>query len=476
MEDPFGRRTQPLEALHDTRGRDPRGLARERADRPEDVRHATDVTGDVLLDEEPAPARFGEDRRHALLRRDRVHHARPLACRRALHDPLRAVGVRHGPHPLVARAVPRLAVAHERREVLDEIARVEVDRVLETDDDLREQVVGEALAPGPFRVTREEAVQVVVVLRVHVDGPLVEARPIEERDDDDGPPHFAWVERPAEPDRGFDAGVLGRVDPRGHEERRPGRRARESDVRPFVARETRVAGEREPPRRALAGGRDRDGSDHGRSLPEWRSAAFRRMPRSTAGSGCHPASRIATWPPSPSLPAVACTCSAAVTIRSWATSATAAFFPRGAKASSRCARTASPSRATGRSGAATTATTPFARSRRTASPRSRSGRAAARPTRATTARASARSRGAVRPSTGRRTSRSRRTATCTCPTATGTRGSTASRRAASSSRPGASPGPARARSCSRMASPCTGTAACSSAAASTTASRRAAPP
>src|SRR3989441_3402541 len=305
MEDPFGRRTQPLEALHDTRGRDPRGLARERADRPEDVRHATDVTGDVLLDEEPAPARFGEDRRHALLRRDRVHHARPLACRRALHDPLRAVGVRHGPHPLVARAVPRLAVAHERREVLDEIARVEVDRVLETDDDLREQVVGEALAPGPFRVTREEAVQVVVVLRVHVDGPLVEARPIEERDDDDGPPHFAWVERPAEPDRGLDARVLRRMDPRGHEERRPGRRARESDVRPFVARETRVAGEREPPRRALAGGRDRDGSDHGRSLPEWRSAAFRRMPRSTAGSGCHPASRIATWPPSPSLPPAA---------------------------------------------------------------------------------------------------------------------------------------------------------------------------
>ena len=264
MEDALDRRTQPLEALHGARRRDPLRLARERADRPKDVRHATDVTGDVLFDEEPASAGFREDRGDAPLRRDGVHHAGTLAGRSALHDPLRAIGVRHRPHPLVARGVARLAVAHERREFLDEIAGVEIDRVLETDDDLREQVVGEALPPRPLRVTREEAVQVVVVLGVHVDRPLVEAGPIEERDDDDGSPYLARVERPAEPDRGLDARVLRRVDPRGHEERRPARRTGKGDVGPFVARQTRVAGEREPPRRALAGGRDRDGSDHAR--------------------------------------------------------------------------------------------------------------------------------------------------------------------------------------------------------------------
>src|SRR5205823_11951949 len=89
--------------------------------------------------------------------------------------------------PLVESGVLRLAVDHERNQILDEITCVEIDRVVALADDLREEAMRESLAPRSVRFAREEAIQIVVVLRIHVDAAFVEPRTVEDRNDDDRP-------------------------------------------------------------------------------------------------------------------------------------------------------------------------------------------------------------------------------------------------------------------------------------------------
>src|SRR5439155_14410273 len=150
--------------------------------------------------EEPAPTRLREHRSDARDGRDRVEAPRPFPRRRALHGPLRAVRVGHRHDLRVARGVAGLAVDDERREVLDEIAGVQVDRVVELRDDLGEQMMREALSPCALRIAREEASEVVVVLRVDVNAALVEPGTVEERGYDDGAADVVWIDRPAETD------------------------------------------------------------------------------------------------------------------------------------------------------------------------------------------------------------------------------------------------------------------------------------
>src|SRR5438045_3456211 len=110
----------------------------------------------------------------------------------------------------------------------------------------------EPLAPGALRVPGEEAVEVVVVLRIGVDAAFVEARTIEQWDDHDRATHPPRVERAPETYRGLDAGVLRGVDAGGDHDGRSGRGARDRDERPAVLLEARVAGERERARYARA--------------------------------------------------------------------------------------------------------------------------------------------------------------------------------------------------------------------------------
>src|SRR5512144_161682 len=103
----------------------------------------------------------------------------------------------------------------------------------------------EPLTPGALRVARKEAVEVVVVLGVHVDAALVEAWPVEQRDHHDRAADLGGIDRAPEADGGLDAGVLGRVDARGDEDARSVLGAADRDERPAVLLETGVAGEGE---------------------------------------------------------------------------------------------------------------------------------------------------------------------------------------------------------------------------------------
>ena len=132
---------------------------------------------------------------------------------------------------------------------------MKVDRVAAAHHDLRQQPVREALAPRAIGTAGEQAVEVVVVLRVHVDAALVEARPVEERDDEDRPTDLRRIKAPTDPDRRLDAGVLSRVNARRDEHRGPVRCATDGDERPAVLLQTRVAPEGELTGPALAGRR-----------------------------------------------------------------------------------------------------------------------------------------------------------------------------------------------------------------------------
>src|SRR5439155_17774133 len=200
---------------------------------------------DVLFDEQAAASRLGEHGRDAGLRGDREERARTFAGVRGLDRPWRAVCGRHLANGLVALGIAHLAVDHEGDEVLDEVAGVEVDRVVDLLHDLGEEVMCEPLAPGPVRSSREEAIEVVTVLWIGVDAPLVETRTVEQRDDDDRPADGRGIERSPETDRGLDPGVLGRVDSGGDQKRRTGLLAADREKWPPILGETRIVRERE---------------------------------------------------------------------------------------------------------------------------------------------------------------------------------------------------------------------------------------
>src|SRR5436853_4207257 len=128
---------------------------------------------------------------------------------------------------------------------LEEDAGVEVDRVVDVLHDLGEEVMCEPLAPGSVRSSREEAIEVVTVLWIGVDAPLVETRTVEQRDDDDRPADGRGIERSPETDRGLDPGVLGRVDSGGDQKRRTGLLAADREKWPPILGETRIVRERE---------------------------------------------------------------------------------------------------------------------------------------------------------------------------------------------------------------------------------------
>src|SRR5439155_27254990 len=97
----------------------------------------------------------------------------------------RATHISHLFVPLYLSGVLSHAVDHELNQILDDITCVEIDGVVALADDLREETMRESLAPRSVRFAREEAIQIVVVLRIHVDAALVEPRTVEERNDDD---------------------------------------------------------------------------------------------------------------------------------------------------------------------------------------------------------------------------------------------------------------------------------------------------
>ena len=138
---------------------------------------------------------------------------------------------------------------------------MQVDGVVAALDDLVEEPMRESLAPGPVRLPGEQPVQVVVVLWIDVDAALVEARSVDERNDEDGAPHAGRVERPAEPDRRLDAGVLGGVDATGDEHRGPSSGAADRDVRPPVLLQAGVVPEGEVAGGALSALGQGDGTD-----------------------------------------------------------------------------------------------------------------------------------------------------------------------------------------------------------------------
>ena len=196
-----------------------------------------------------------------MLSGDRHQGSGPLSSRRDLHRPAGAVGVGHPLDALIERRGPRLAVDHERHEVLDEVAGVKVDRVLAARDDLREQVMREPLPPRSVRFAGEETVQVVPVLWIHIDAAFVEPRAIEEREDKDRPADGVRRQRSADPDRRVDPGVLRGVDPSCDEDRGTGHETRDGEVGPIVFGEALIALERERADGALAGRRDGDRTD-----------------------------------------------------------------------------------------------------------------------------------------------------------------------------------------------------------------------
>ena len=207
----------------------------EQAERAPDVQHAVDVALHVLLDRQPAAARFGQDRRHAVLRRGAVQHARPLATRQDVRHPAHAaVGLDHLDRPGVDLRVTGLVVAQERLEPFDHVAGVQVHRAVDLHHHVVEQVMREALAPGASGVAGEGAVQVLIVLGIDVDRTLEEAGPIQQGDDDDGARDVLGIEGLAEAQRGQGAGVLGGVDAGRQQKGQSGLAADDGEVRPLV--------------------------------------------------------------------------------------------------------------------------------------------------------------------------------------------------------------------------------------------------
>jgi hypothetical protein len=199
------------------------------------------VARDVVLAWEAVAAGLGQHRGDPIERRDGVQRAGSLSRGRALHRPLRPVRIDHALDLDVEPGVAGLAVDHERHEILDEVAGVQIDGVVESLDHFGQEAVREARPPRAVRIAGEEPVEVVVVLGICVDAPLVEAGTVQERKDDERPLHLHWIDQPAEADRGERAGVLGGVDPGGHEHPRSGGAAGERDVGPRIFLEPRVA-------------------------------------------------------------------------------------------------------------------------------------------------------------------------------------------------------------------------------------------
>src|SRR5438309_4779599 len=156
VKDPFDRRAEPLEALHDRRWHDTRGATADRADRAQDVGDAGHVARHVFLDELAATAGLGDHRGNAVLRGDRHQCPGSLTGWCGLHGPESSVRVGHSLDARVEGGVKRLAVADEWDEILDQIAGVQVDRVVAFSDDLSEEAMREPLAPGSVGLARKQ--------------------------------------------------------------------------------------------------------------------------------------------------------------------------------------------------------------------------------------------------------------------------------------------------------------------------------
>ena len=103
-----------------------------------------------------------------------------------------------------------------------------------------EQMVGEALTPRPVGGTGERAIQVLAVLRIDVHRPLEEARPIQQRDDDDRTLHVLGANLVCDSQRGERAGVFGGVNASREQERQPRLSTDDAEVRPLVLAQKRV--------------------------------------------------------------------------------------------------------------------------------------------------------------------------------------------------------------------------------------------
>ena len=181
------RRAQPLVAGEHARWARP-GWRRvgEDAERTPDIQHALDV------------AWIG------VLRPDRARRTRPAWPARRV-APRRRTACRPGRRParrgspsarrrwasIISRdwrstsGLPVTLVAQERLEGFDHVAGVQVHGAVEVHDHVVQQVVGEALAPGAVGAAREGPVQVLAILGIDVDAPLVEAGAVEQGNDDD---------------------------------------------------------------------------------------------------------------------------------------------------------------------------------------------------------------------------------------------------------------------------------------------------
>src|SRR5258705_459846 len=225
---------------------------------PESLERAYRQKEAILLDrgarndEEDNAPYWGPDRRG------------PLAGGRALDRPACSVCIGHLLDALVQSRLARFAVDDERREVLDEVTGVQIDRVLAASHDLRQQPVSEALTPLSLRVAGEQPIEVVAVLGVHIDAALVEAGTVQQRDHDQDAANVLRRDGPAQARGGLDPRVLGGMDARRDEHRRAGELPRDREVGPLVFPETFVVGEREMSGGALAGARDRDLAERGR--------------------------------------------------------------------------------------------------------------------------------------------------------------------------------------------------------------------
>jgi hypothetical protein len=109
-----------------------------------------------------------------------VEHARAFAGWDRTRRPAdTAVAVDHLLRAGIDVRVAGLAEDDKWFEVFDHVAGVQVHGVVGLDDDVVEQVVGEAFAPRTVRSAREDAVQILAVFGVGVDAALEEAGPIE---------------------------------------------------------------------------------------------------------------------------------------------------------------------------------------------------------------------------------------------------------------------------------------------------------
>src|SRR5437660_12278109 len=143
----------------------------------------------VFLDKLAATAGLGDHRGNAVLRGDRHQRPGSLTGWCGLHGPASSVRVGHSLDARVEGGVKRLAVADEWDEILDQIAGVQVDRVVAFTDDLSEEAMREPLAPGSVGLARTHTVEIVALLRVPIDAALVESRTVEKRKDEDRVTH-----------------------------------------------------------------------------------------------------------------------------------------------------------------------------------------------------------------------------------------------------------------------------------------------